>query len=151
MINHKNFLWLRESSFYERMRNKNWREIMIIKFIREALGRIIVLINHLTRPAQLVRSKEEQEKVNQEAKNLKLYQFYACPFCVRTRRTIHRLNIPIEYRDAQNNAQYRKELQTEGGDIQVPCLRIEENGQIKWLYDSATIIEYLNNRFGSKN
>ncbi len=124
---------------------------MIIKFIREALGRIIVLINFLTRPTQIVRSREGQEKVNQEAKNLKLYQFYACPFCVRTRRTIHRLNIPIEYRDAQNNSEHRKELKTEGGSIQVPCLRIEENDQTKWLYESANIIQYLNDRFGLKS
>ncbi|MBI1870136.1 MAG: glutathione S-transferase N-terminal domain-containing protein [Chlamydiae bacterium] len=121
---------------------------MFLKMIREALGRIIVLINHLTRPSQVIRSKTEQERVNQEANGLALYQFYACPFCIRTRRAIHHLNIPIEYRDAQNNHQHRSELLTQGGSLQVPCLRVEEKGEVKWIYESAHIIQYLENRFG---
>ena len=124
---------------------------MIVKFIREALGRIIVFINYITQPSKVVRSDAEQEWVNRQAKSLALYQFYACPFCVRTRRTIHRLNIPIEYRDAQNNPAYRKELLTEGGEIKVPCLRIEEKGQTKWMYESSDIIKYLNDRFGKSD
>ncbi|MBI1882826.1 MAG: glutathione S-transferase N-terminal domain-containing protein [Chlamydiae bacterium] len=121
---------------------------MILKMVREGLGRLIVLINHLTRPSQVIRSEAEQGRVNQEAKGLALYQFYACPFCIRTRRAIHRLNILIEYRDAQNNAQNRNELLTQGGSLQVPCLRVEEEGQVKWIYESADIIQYLENRFG---
>jgi glutaredoxin len=124
---------------------------MIVKFIREVLGRVIVFINYLTQPSKIVRSDAEQEVVNRQAKSLALYQFYACPFCVRTRRTIHRLNIPIAYRDAQNNPVYRKELLTEGGEIQVPCLRIEEKGQTKWMYESSDIIRYLNDRFGKSD
>jgi len=31
----------------------------------------------------------------------------------------------------------------------VPCLRIEENGQTTWMYESNTIIEYLNQRFAA--
>ncbi len=121
---------------------------MILKILREGVGRLIVFVNFVTKPAKMVRTEAAQQLVDKKAENLALYQFYACPFCIRTRRAIHRLNIPIELRDAQNNPKFRQELLTEGGAIQVPCLRIEENGQTNWMYESANIIDYLNSRFG---
>ena len=98
-------------------------------------------------PKQLQRSAEAQQQAENAAAGLSLYQFYGCPFCVRTRRAIHRLNIPIEIRDAQHNPTHRDALLAGGGQIKVPCLRIEENGQTRWMYESADIIEYLNRRF----
>jgi glutaredoxin len=121
----------------------------ILKIVREGLGRIIVFFNFLTKPKQIIRSNVEQKLADKEAESLSLYQYYACPFCIRTRRAIHRLNIKIELRDAQNDSKYRQELLAEGGKIQVPCLRIEENGEILWMYESDNIISYLNYRFGS--
>lgn len=126
---------------------------MIVKAIREGLGRIIVFVDFITRPKQIVRSESDQNKADEQAKNLALYQFYACPFCTKVRRNIHRLNISVELRDAQNNATFREELLKEGGAIKVPCLRIEENGRTKWMYESSDINEYLNAQFenmGSK-
>jgi glutaredoxin len=121
----------------------------ILKIVREGLGRIIVFFNFLTKPKQIIRTDVEQKLADKEAESLSLYQYYACPFCIRTRRAIHRLNIKIELRDAQNDSKYRQELLAEGGKIQVPCLRIEENGEILWMYESDNIISYLNYRFGS--
>lgn|GEM_PF-5453894 len=40
------------------------------------------------------------------------------------------------------------ELIAEGGRVMVPCLRIEEGVEAKWLYDSNDIIRFLNTRFG---
>ena len=74
----------------------------------------------------------------------KLYQFKACPFCVKVRRAIKREGLNIETRDAKNNEQYRQELLEQGGKVKVPCLRIEKNGQVQWLYESNDIIAYLN-------
>jgi glutathione S-transferase len=31
----------------------------------------------------------------------------------------------------------------------VPCLRIEENGQTTWMYESKVIIDYLDKRFAA--
>ena len=121
---------------------------MILKTLREGLGRLIVFINFITKPKQIIRTDAAQKLVDKEVEGLSLYQFYACPFCIRTRRAIHALNIKIELRDAQNDPQYRQELLAEGGEIKVPCLRIEEKGQIIWMYESADIIAYLNKRFG---
>ncbi len=120
---------------------------MIVKLVREGLGRLVVLIDFLTRPKQIQRSDEDQNTVNEAAAKLSLYQFYGCPFCIKTRRHIRRLNIPVETRDAQNNQQYRAELEAEGGAIKVPCLRIEDGDEVRWMYESSDIIAYLNSRF----
>ena len=55
--------------------------------------------------------------------------------------------MPVALRDAKNNAEHRQALAEQGGKIQVPCLRIEENGQSQWLYESKAIIAYLEQRF----
>ena len=120
---------------------------MFLKLLRKSLGQLVIFIDFITRPKKIIRSEKDQAQINKETKKLALYQFYACPFCVKTRRTIRRLNLSIEYRDAKNNSEYRNELKTEGGEIKVPCLRIEENNNIKWMYESDDIIEYLNKRF----
>jgi glutathione S-transferase len=78
-----------------------------------------------------------------------LYQYFACPFCIKTRRAIHRLNLPITLRDAQNDPEHRSALATDGGKIQVPCLRIDEPSGSRWLYESNDIIAYLEDRFGA--
>lgn len=120
---------------------------MLVKALREGLGRLIVLLDHVTRPKPVQRSETEQQAVNASATGLALYQFYACPFCVRTRREIHRLNLPIETRDAQNDPVHRAALEQGGGKIQVPCLRIEDKDGTRWLYESADVIAYLQQRF----
>ncbi|MNE21385.1 hypothetical protein D3C80_1145450 [compost metagenome] len=57
--------------------------------------------------------------------------------------------MPVALRDAKNNEQHRQALLTEGGKIKVPCLRIEENGQTTWMYESKVIIDYLQKRFAA--
>lgn len=120
---------------------------MILKLLREGLGRVIVFFDSVTRPKKIQRDQKEQQLVEDEAKKLSLYQIYACPFCVRTRRAIHHLNIPVTYRDAQNNPEYKNELISQGGRFKTPCLRIEENNKTRWMYESKDIIAYLNDRF----
>ena len=68
---------------------------------------------------------------------------------MKTRRTLRRLNVPVALRDAKNNEQDRQTLLEQGGKIKVPCLRIEENGQTQWLYESKAIIAYLDQRFAA--
>ncbi|MGP1613692.1 MAG: glutaredoxin family protein, partial [Pollutimonas bauzanensis] len=90
---------------------------------------------------------EGQAAVIREAAGLSLYQFHACPFCVKTRRSLHRLNVPISLRDAKNDPAHRDRLLAGGGKIKVPCLHIQEQGQSRWLYESNEIIAYLEQRF----
>lgn len=121
---------------------------MLLKIVREGLGRLIIFIDFITRPAKIKRSDADQQVVENAARDLSLYHFYACPFCVKTRRAIRRLNLPVIYRDAQHDQERRTELLTEGGTIKVPCLRVEEKGETRWMYESSEIITYLEKRFG---
>lgn len=122
---------------------------MFIKALRVGLGQLIIFIDFITRPRKLRRSAEAQATVDQAAAGLSLYQFRACPFCVKTRRALHKLNVSVELRDAKNNEEHRQTLLSQGGKIKVPCLRIDENGQSTWLYESNAIIAYLQGRFAS--
>ncbi|PMW95849.1 glutaredoxin [Pseudomonas sp. FW215-R2] len=122
---------------------------MFVKALRVGLGQLIIFVDFLTRPGKKQRPAAAQAQVDTAAKDLTLYQFHACPFCVKTRRSLRRLNVPVALKDAKNNEQDRQTLQEQGGKIKVPCLRIEENGQTTWMYESNTIIEYLNKRFAA--
>ncbi|KLV07174.1 glutaredoxin [Photobacterium aquae] len=120
-----------------------------MKVIRLVLGQLILLFNAVFSPRSLKRDEEQQDKVNQAVAQLKLYQFDACPFCVKVRRTAKRLSLPLETRDAKQ-PEHEKELIAGGGKRKVPCLRIEEdNGNVTWMYESNDIIEYLENRFNA--
>ena len=120
-----------------------------MKYIRKILGAIIIFFDAITRPKPMQRSEDEQRDVDQRSKNLSLYQFHACPFCVKVRRTLHRLNVDIDLRDALTN-KFGNELLKEGGKRKVPCLRIEEDDRVQWKYESKDIITYLQNSFDLK-
>lgn len=121
---------------------------LLIKSLRLGLGQLVIIIDFVTRPRKMSRDVEQQRVVDEQLKGLSLYQFNACPFCVKVRRNLHRLNLKLDLRDAKNNQQYRQELEEQGGRIKVPCLRIDEGNKVTWLYESNEIIAYLDQRFG---
>ncbi|TCS63491.1 glutaredoxin family protein [Varunaivibrio sulfuroxidans] len=115
-----------------------------MKFIRMILGRLILAMDFLTGPKPVVREKREQDAIDALTANMALYQFKACPFCVKVRRQLRKHALNIELRDAQNNATFKAELTREGGRHKVPCLRIEKGpNDVKWLYESDDIISFL--------
>ena len=121
---------------------------VLLKIFREGAGGLMALISFLTSPRKIKRSPDAQIEVNKKAETMSIYQFFSCPFCIKTRRAIHRLNIPIEYRDAQTrDGEHRSTLEREGGQIKVPCLRIDAGNTTTWLYESKAIIAYLNQKF----
>ena len=85
----------------------------IFKPVRWLLGQIIIFIDWVTRPKPVERSAEAQKEVDRQTQNIALYQFKQCPFCVKTRRTIHRLALNIEKRDARNDPKWNQELISE--------------------------------------
>ena len=114
-----------------------------MKLIRWFLGTIFLFFDSVTAPSPVERSKEEQSKLDLLTSKLELYQFKACPFCIKVRRAIRKMNLKIALKDALVPA-VEAELIQGGGQRQVPCLRIQESdGSIKWLYESGDIIEYL--------
>jgi glutaredoxin len=121
----------------------------IFRLIRWPLAQLIIFIDWLTRPKAPVFAPEKQAEMDATTSNMKLYHFRQCPFCVKTRRAIHRLGLNIETRDARNDLQWNRELINEGGKYQVPCLRVfNDDGSEEWLYEADNINQYLDQRFG---
>ena len=118
------------------------------RIMRWPLGQLVLLVNWLTQPGRPVLSAERRVELDRATESLKLYQFKQCPFCVRTRRTIHRLGLNIEMRDARNDPRWSRELMTQGGKYQVPCLKVvNDDGSVEWIYESKNINRYLDQRF----
>lgn len=111
--------------------------------VRWILGRLILTLNWLFTPRGIKRSAEDQSAVDAKTANLSLYQYEACPFCVKVRRAMKRNSLKVEIRDAKRNETYKSELLEKGGKLKVPCLRIEENGEARWMYESSEIINFL--------
>ncbi|WP_019022454.1 MULTISPECIES: glutathione S-transferase N-terminal domain-containing protein [unclassified Thioalkalivibrio] len=121
---------------------------LFFRGVRLVLTPFMLVGEKVTRPRGIQRDPEEQARVDEQTRALALYHFPACPFCIKARRAMQRLSLDIELRNAQPAGEHRETLQTEGGKLQVPCLRIEEeDGSVRWLYESGAIIDYLESRF----
>ncbi|MCP4791159.1 MAG: glutaredoxin [Gammaproteobacteria bacterium] len=119
-----------------------------MKVIRWILGQMILLVDFLTSPKPVVREAAAKQVIDEATASMSLYQFKACPFCVKVRRQLKRHALHIELRDAKNDGEHKAELVREGGRHKVPCLRIQKSDcSVEWLYESNDIIAYLNNRF----
>ena len=116
--------------------------------VRAILGALILFFNWVFTPKSIKREANEQILIDAQTKKMALYQYAACPFCVKVRRAMKRSALNIETRDAKRNEQFKEELLQGGGQLKVPCLRIEDdNGDVSWMYESGDIISYLEQRF----
>jgi glutaredoxin len=122
---------------------------LFIKAFRNGLGALIALVSRLIPVSKVKRDAQAQVLADEKAAKIELYQFFACPFCIMSRRVIRSLNINIVTRDAQTRGgQYREELLKEAGKVQVPCLKITEGKKVSWMYESNDIKTYLEKEFG---
>ena len=116
--------------------------------IRVILGPVLLFSDWITSPRGIKRSLERQQQVDAETSKLAMYQFKTCPFCIKTRRAIKRLSLNIQLLDTQKNIENRHALLEGGGQVKVPCLKIsEDDGNVRWMYESDDIIKYLEDRF----
>lgn len=81
--------------------------------------------------------------VSSQTSSFSLYHYRSCPFCAYTRSAMKHIDIKVEERDIARNPAYRAELIKGGGRAQVPCLRIESNEEVRWLYESQDIVRFL--------
>ena len=123
---------------------------MLLKLLRNGLGYLVIFISFFIPIKRVFRSSDEQDCVNNSTGNMSLYQFQACPFCLKSRRAIKRLGLNIETRNALKNP-YRADLLAGGGQIKVPCLRIDTKNETIWMYESSEIAAYLEQRFGESS
>lgn len=116
---------------------------IIMFIIRWPIGQLILLLSFIFSPKAVKRGVDEQQELDKSTENLALYQLPACPFCVKVRRSIKRNALKIELRNISCNDGFRQELISEGGKCTVPCLRIEKDEKVQWLYESGDIVNYL--------
>ncbi len=108
----------------------------------------MLIKERLTRPQGILREAGDQARVNAACKQLALYQFNTCPFCIKVRQEMRRLSLNVKLVDAQNSAKDRQELVAQGGSTKVPCLKINKpDGSVSWLYESKEIIAYFRREF----
>lgn len=116
--------------------------------IRWLLGSLILLLNWVFTPRSIKRDTEAQAAINAQTSQLTLYQYKACPFCVKVRRAMKRQGLNIEVRDVKRSASAKSELLSGGGNLKVPCLRIKQDErESQWMYESQNIIGYLEEQF----
>ena len=120
------------------------------KLLRIILGPFMLLWETISRPQGIARTPAAQEAVDRQCRDMVLYQYRTCPFCMKVRREIHRLSLTIATLDAQQQGTNRDELVRNGGQAKVPCLKItDQAGKSEWMYESDRIIAYLNGRFAA--
>jgi hypothetical protein len=95
-------------------------------------------------PAPL--SPAEAERRKGLAAGHVLMSFQVSPYSQKVRRAIRELQIPIPIRDVLEDDTAWNELMAGGKIDMVPCMRIEEGGKVRWMYESADIIAYLQKR-----
>lgn len=114
-----------------------------MKIIRVVVGFILTILDKLTSPAPIKIESSELIKIQEKSKGIELYQFSACPFCIKVRRYMKKNNISLPLRDAKNDEKFRQELLDGGGRIKAPCLKITNSDGTKWLYESDDIILFF--------
>lgn len=77
------------------------------------------------------------------AEQYQLFHYDSCFYCGRVRGFIEQSGLRIPYRNIHTEQGAHQELISGGGRGTVPCLRIETGEDVRWLYESADIIEYL--------
>jgi glutaredoxin len=113
--------------------------------IHKILGALILFFDWVFTPRTIKRDAQAQAEVEAKVTGIILYQYRACPFCVKVRRAMKRNGIIVELRDAKRSEAARDQLVAGSGKLKVPCLRTEENNEVRWIFDSSDIIAYLEN------
>ncbi len=119
-----------------------------MSIIRWLLGSLILVLNWVFTPRSIKRDTQAQAAIDKQTSQLTLYQYKACPFCVKVRRAMKRQGLDVEVRDVKRSAAAKSELLAGGGTLKVPCLRIKQGERVaQWMYDSQDIIGYLEKQF----
>ena len=126
-----------------------WLIRTFFRGVRLVLGPFMLLWEAVSRPTAIERPPQAQAEVEARCRDLAVYQFPTCPFCIKVRKELHRLALPVELRDARNDPDHRAALESGGGRVKVPCLRVPDGDDVRWIYDSDAIVGYLRERFAA--
>ncbi len=92
-------------------------------------------------------------KKTYQPESLALYFSPLCPFCHRVLDAMAEMGLEpnlsscnakgMMLKDTSKDSVAAQELRNGGGKPTVPCLRIDNNGKIQWMYESMDIIHFL--------
>ena len=117
---------------------------MLLEPIRWIVGQGVLAYEKMTAPEPPELTPDQQAMLDAQTTGIALYEFPACPFCMKVRKEMRRNGLNIERRDARRNPSWGDELRSEGGKYQTPCLKItNSDGNVHWLYESNDIIDWL--------
>ncbi|HIF93724.1 MAG: glutathione S-transferase N-terminal domain-containing protein [Myxococcales bacterium] len=86
----------------------------------------------------------------EEAHGLTIYGYPQCPFCRRVFNAAASLGLEIPLRNTLFGGEDKRDLKEAVGRTTVPVLRIEQEGaNTVWISESADIVAYLEERFGT--
>lgn len=112
--------------------------------IRIVLGFFVRHLDRMTSPTPISREPSRQNDLDAQTASFTLYHLETCPFCVKVRRVIRRLNLKVKMKEIAEDADALKELQAGGKIDQAPCLRIDSATGTQWMYESSEINKFLN-------
>jgi glutaredoxin len=125
---------------------------VVMGIIHSVLGSLILFFDWLFTPKGIKRDAGAQQQIDVLTSRLSLYQYKACPFCVKVRRAMKRNSLNITTYDAKRSETSRSELIEGGGKLKVPCLRVEsKEGDVCWIYESSDIIAFLESGLTANN
>lgn len=79
-----------------------------------------------------------------ERESYQLFKTDLCGFCYRVRDFAEEKGISLTLRDTMTDMEAFRELLQGGGRSTVPCLKIQREKEVIWMYESLDIIDYLN-------
>jgi len=79
-----------------------------------------------------------------EQESYQLFKTDLCGFCYRVRDFAEEKGISLTLRDTMTDMEAFRELLQGGGKSTVPCLKIQREKEVIWMYESLDIIDYLN-------
>src|SRR5690606_25384690 len=120
---------------------------MLRQLFRPLQCRLILLHDRLIRPHSLPRTPQELQRLARELRGHALYVRRDCPECLHLRRQLRRWNLPLELRDIRKSPVYQDDLLAGVGGPRTPCLRIEENGGVRWIARAHEITTHLETRY----
>ena len=85
---------------------------------------------------------------NHSGECYQLFKTDLCGFCFRVRRFMEQNGIEMPLRDINQEESAFRELLSQTKRATVPCLRIDRDGDVQWLFESADIMHYLAEQHG---
>lgn len=125
----------------------NMVRLLTMNFIRHCTGKVYQWVDRLVPVRVQPRTKDEVDLLERESRRMHLYVAHSCPASIGVQRYCDRLGLRVVRKDVQRVNAYRNELLNGGGEPVVPCLRIENEQGIHWLYNSSSILEFLEQKF----